>query len=681
MGGVVKKLLYLVLGIVAVFVVAVVAFVLLFDPNDYRDEISAQVKRATGRDLVIEGDLGLSVFPWLAIDVGKARLGNAPGFGDEPFASFERARLSVRLLPMLLHREVSIGTASLDSLHLNLAVARDGRSNWQDLIEASEAAPAAETEAPSGGAGTAKLEVAGIDVSDASLNYVDKQAGTSYRITNLHVKTGRIRAGEPLAFDAGLDFELQPANLAGDLDVGAEIALDSDAGTVAFHDVRVKTLGLNISAEVEPFSYAGEPTPVATVRIDAFSLKDLMQRLGIAPIETVDPGALGKITFGATARVGPAAIALDDVQLVVDDTTLRGKLSLARDAAGTISVDLAGDSIDLTRYMAPAVEPGAEAGAETVPVEIPVDLIRSLNARGKLTMNEARLAAIRFGDIELGVVAKDARLRMQPIHASLFGGTYEGDVRIDASGATPVLSVNEAIRGVDVGELAKAMFGKDNVSGSIEGTFALTGKGADLDAVQRSLGGNVSFDLKDGAFEGTDVWYELRRARALLRKETPPEPTLPARTEFSNVKLSGPVANGVLTTDELFAELPFMQVSGKARVDLVAATIDSQLTARILEKPEFAGEVSEAELKDFTRAQIPFTVTGALAAPTIRPDVQKWLQSEAGRKLRERLTEKLLGDDEKATDQATGETAEGQPEEKKSDKDKLKDKLKDLLQK
>lgn len=134
MGGVVKKLLYLVLGIVAVFVVAVVAFVLLFDPNDYRDEISAQVKRATGRDLVIEGDLGLSVFPWLAIDVGKTRLGNAPGFGDEPFASFERARLSVQLLPMLLHREVSIGTASLDSLHLNLAVARDGRSNWQDLL-------------------------------------------------------------------------------------------------------------------------------------------------------------------------------------------------------------------------------------------------------------------------------------------------------------------------------------------------------------------------------------------------------------------------------------------------------------------------------------------------------------------------------------------------------------------
>ena len=131
MGGLLKKLLYVVLGVVVLVAVAVVAFVVLFDPNDYRDRVSAEVKRATGRDLVIEGDLGLSVFPWLAIDVGKTRLGNAPGFGDEPFASFERARLSVRLLPMLLHREVSVGTASLDSLHLNLEVAKNGRSNWQ----------------------------------------------------------------------------------------------------------------------------------------------------------------------------------------------------------------------------------------------------------------------------------------------------------------------------------------------------------------------------------------------------------------------------------------------------------------------------------------------------------------------------------------------------------------------
>ena len=93
-----KKFLYFILGIVAIVVIAAISFFLLFDPNNFRDDISAEVERVTGREFVIEGDITLSYFPWLAIDVGKTRLGNAPGFGSEPFATFEHARLSVCLL-------------------------------------------------------------------------------------------------------------------------------------------------------------------------------------------------------------------------------------------------------------------------------------------------------------------------------------------------------------------------------------------------------------------------------------------------------------------------------------------------------------------------------------------------------------------------------------------------------
>ena len=58
-----KKLLYVILGIVAILVVAVVSLYLLFDPNDFRDRIAAEVRNETGRDLVIEGELSVSLFP------------------------------------------------------------------------------------------------------------------------------------------------------------------------------------------------------------------------------------------------------------------------------------------------------------------------------------------------------------------------------------------------------------------------------------------------------------------------------------------------------------------------------------------------------------------------------------------------------------------------------------------
>ena len=95
-----KFVLGFIVAVIALFVVAAVAFRLFFDPNDFRDKIEKVVYEATGRELTIEGDVGLQLFPWLAVEIGPTRLGNAAGFGDEPFAEFDSAQLSVRLLPL-----------------------------------------------------------------------------------------------------------------------------------------------------------------------------------------------------------------------------------------------------------------------------------------------------------------------------------------------------------------------------------------------------------------------------------------------------------------------------------------------------------------------------------------------------------------------------------------------------
>ena len=123
MGRVFKYLLWLVGGCVALFLVAAIALYLFFDPNDFREEISNTVKNQTGRDLTIDGDISLDIFPWLAVEVGKASLGEAPGFGDEPMASFERASFSVRLLPVILRQEIVVGAASIEALRIE----RSGR--------------------------------------------------------------------------------------------------------------------------------------------------------------------------------------------------------------------------------------------------------------------------------------------------------------------------------------------------------------------------------------------------------------------------------------------------------------------------------------------------------------------------------------------------------------------------
>ena len=50
-------------GIVALLVAALVALPALIDVNSYKPLIISQVKTATGRDLVIDGPISLSIFP------------------------------------------------------------------------------------------------------------------------------------------------------------------------------------------------------------------------------------------------------------------------------------------------------------------------------------------------------------------------------------------------------------------------------------------------------------------------------------------------------------------------------------------------------------------------------------------------------------------------------------------
>lgn len=299
------------------------------------------------------------------------------------------------------------------------------------------------------------------------------------------------------------------------------------------------------------------------------------------------------------------------------------------------------------------MEPAADAGTsggDAVPVEIPADLIRALNVRGDLTLETAQLSGMTFENVTLGLNAANGDMRLHPIAANFFDGNYNGDVRINASGNVPVLSVNENVHDVSLGSLAMAMFEQENITGTINGSFKLSGKGENLAAIQRSLSGSMSMELIDGAWEGTDLWYELRRARALYKQEPAPEPTLPARTQFSSVKATGPVTNGVFRNDDLFAQLPFMRLTGKGSVDFAAGEVDYRMMARILENPEFAANASPEELEEFTEAKIPLRITGSLADPTVAPDIEELLKREVKKKvedeLKDKLLKKLFGDDE-----------------------------------
>ena len=127
------KIIGVLFAVVVVLIVGAVVYITtVVDPNDYKEQIAEAVGESTGRQLTLEGDLELSVFPSLRIAIGPAQLSNADGFADAPFARIGGAELQVALMPLLSER-LEIGRATLSGLQLNLARDAQGRNNWQDL--------------------------------------------------------------------------------------------------------------------------------------------------------------------------------------------------------------------------------------------------------------------------------------------------------------------------------------------------------------------------------------------------------------------------------------------------------------------------------------------------------------------------------------------------------------------
>jgi len=614
-----KALLILVASVVGFAIVASLAAFLFFDPNDYRDEISAGVRDATGRELTIEGELSLSFFPWLAVEVGRTELGNADGFSDQPFMRFENASLSVKIIPLLLRQEASIGTASIEGLVVNLEVAADGTTNWDDLAGTEDAAPTVVDDAA---LAPAKFDVGNIEVRDAGVSYTDAQALSTYSITNLDFQSGSIAAGRPFDLEARFDFTAAPDDLDGKIairgrttmsDGAAQISIEGlnvsgeingiTAQTATFNfDSRAMTidtvaqrvspgemdfsvLGVSVAAVVEPFSYAGSPQPKAELRVAEFSLKELMRTLDIEPPATADARALNRVSFSANAALGEESITLKKMKLVLDDSLMTGKLSLPITDTGAISFNLKVDTINLDRYMAPADSAATASDESGDDIEIPVDMIRALNVDGSFRIDQAYLSGMEFTKIELGLKSADGKLRLNPLSAKLYDGTYKGDVRINAARKVPSISVNEKLKGVNLSALAKAAFDQDNISGTINGSFALSGKGRNLAAIRKDLDGTMALELIDGAWEGTDIWHDLRAARAMFRMEDAPKPDLPARTEFTSVSATGTVTDGIFQNDDLLIELPFIRLTGGGIVDLPAAEVNYAVEARVLGRP------------------------------------------------------------------------------------------------
>jgi AsmA protein len=681
-----NKILKVVAIVVAVVVVIVVGVLVgvgyLLNPNDYKAQITAAVAKATGRTLTLDGNLALSTFPTIRIQVGSATLSNAQGFGPAPMAKIGGAELQVSLLPLLLGN-VEIGKARLSGLELNLARDARGRNNWQDLGGAGAPAGNAAPSSDRGGSNL-NLGVDSLEIDDARVTWNDASTGSKWELTGFGLDAKNFGVGKK--FPLGMRFALAGAEVAVKVDASMDAtialatdeyrldklvtkisgsgkgwpggqgdatlkidSLDANLGkeTLDLNGLSLAVLGITTTGSLKGTKLMSDLALSGAVNIQQFDPHDVLGALKV-DVKTADSKVLRSASAKANFLYNSKQTGLSDMQLKLDDSTLTGRLGLE---GRKLVYDLAVDDINVDRYL----PPGPPSGKADAPqnegsldaVNLPLDALRELDAQGSLKFGKAKFSGLTVSDAAFGLTAANGMLKLTPT-ASLYGGKYGGDIDVNVEKTDAKMTIAQHVDAVNLDPLGKDLLGAQYFTGTGNVKLDLVATGSNLGQMRKGVDGAVSFDVKNGSLEGVDLWYELRRVRAVLDKsEAPPRPAGPRRTTFSSLSATGDVKDALLTNKDLKGVLDFMTITGNGTINLLDDKIDLDLKATMVDGPKLQ---SDPLMAKYAGQSLPLHATGTMSEPSVVPDVSALAKQRANKELDEqkekaksKLNDKLKG--------------------------------------
>lgn len=674
-----KWLLISIGGLAALLITAMILVALFVNPNDYKNDITQAVHKATGMELTLEGDLSLRVFPWLGVDTGAVRLGNPPGFGDKPFVSLGSASVSLQVLP-LLSGTIKAGQIDVQGLNVNLIRNANGAANWEAIGgDKGTAESSGQETAAQDTQGNMDLSIGGLSVTNANITFDDLQAGKHFALEGLNLALGEVEPGKPFDMEASLGLESSEPQVKATVQVKAVAALDLDKKIYELRDLDaavqaegavvpggktevtakavsvladlgrqiVTTEGLtitaynvDITADVAASELNTGPKAKGSLAIKPFDAKKLLAALGQTPPETTDPTALTNIALGLEFEYGPAAATARNVILNLDGQEITAEASMIAGSVPSYSVKMQAASLDLDPYRAPKKEEAAEPAAEPAPAdpaaenqpllpESAMEQLRKLRLDAQFKIGRLKASPAEITNLLVLITARDGVVKVEPASFTFFEGDMQSAMSMDVRGTVPNYALNTKLNGLAIGPLLEALQGKESLSGRTNAETALTVRGNTVSELKQTLSGNMRFDIHDGVFPGVDLAGAMTKAYDSLKakKDGEIQTDKDARTQFGLVQGSATITNGLVDNRDFLFKSPFLQADGEGEVNLPENSINYLVVGALLASAEGQGRGNK---DDYIGIGIPVRIKGRFDNLHFWPDPIKWAEMIAG---------------------------------------------------
>jgi AsmA protein len=361
----------------------------------------------------------------------------------------------------------------------------------------------------------------------------------------------------------------------------------------------------------------------------------------------------------------------------LEESSVSGKVAVAKFSPLAVTFDLNADQLDVDRLMGKAPG-GKSADAKTgkgggSDDRIDLSALKTLNAAGSVRIGKLTAMNLKSSQFRADMKVAGGRLDVSPVSAQLYQGTLNGSLSAQAANQ-PVFTVKQSLAGVAVGPLLRDAANIDTLDGKGTVNLDLITQGVTMDALKKALNGNAAIHLADGSLKGIDIAGTIRSARDKIR-ELRGEQVKPAdktqKTDFSELKATFNVKNGVARNNDLSMKSPLLRVSGAGDIDIGHDRMNYVLKATLVGTTKGQGGKAAADLGGLT---VPVKLTGPINSPQYAIDFAGMVTDVAKQRVQDELLKRLPG-------QAPGKSApaDGKASAGGDVKDAIKDRLKGIL--
>jgi AsmA protein len=585
---------------VAAFILAGVAVLgaiaLLIPVDKVREAATAEIRNVTGLDLVLRGDVSVSLFPTGAISFDKVALGDS----TEPALDAERLTARLRFFPMLIGR-VEIADVVLVRPRINVTFGPNGRTNWAALIETLARALGPKPEHPVGATLTE------IRVDDGTIAIKDSTRGVAETFRNVELALAWPSISKSFAATGRFVWHDEP--------IDAAITLTDFAAALAGN-----RSGLKLRLSGAPMKLAFEGTwstrPTlkieGTVAADTASLRHTLRWAGLKPLSG---GGFGRFALKAKTSVSGGTFAFSTVNVELDGNAAEGVLTFASDGRQTLQGTLAANELDLTPYVS-AIRLLTSNERDWNQLPIMLDGLSGFDLDLRLSAAKMTIAHAKLGRTAVGINLRGGKLAVTIGESQAFGGILKGSLAL-AGSADHGADFKSQFQFTDVNleNCLDELFGMRRVEGRGNLALDIESGGPTILALTRALNGTADLAGRQGALVGVNIEQLLRRLERRPLSGTGDFRT--GRTPFEKMTVKVKIADGIANVDDVRIE------GTKVRLGLAG-------TASIPEREFDLRGVAALTNLNANEAQpafeLPFVVQGSWDDPIMLPDTEALLQ-------------------------------------------------------